>query len=96
MITITYIHDCVFTILTLGDTIDFRGPNGLIIYEGNGKFMIRSNKKSEPIARKFKNIGMIAGGLYRLIFSVIVNNTFRNRNYSYVRKLNPSLLEGIF
>lgn len=54
--------------LKMGDTIDFRGPNGLIIYEGHGKFLVRSNKKSEAIVRKFKNIGMIAGGLLAFIF----------------------------
>ncbi|XP_075998736.1 NADH-cytochrome b5 reductase 2 [Genypterus blacodes] len=48
--------------MAVGDTIDFRGPNGLLVYEGNGKFSIRPDKKSEPKVRKFKHIGMIAGG----------------------------------
>jgi len=48
--------------LKIGDTIDFRGPNGLIVYEGKGKFLVRSDKKSQPIVRKVKNVGMIAGG----------------------------------
>lgn len=48
--------------LNIGDTIEFRGPNGLIVYEGKGKFMVRSNKKSAPIACKIQNVGMIAGG----------------------------------
>lgn len=48
--------------MTIGDTIDFRGPSGLLVYKGNGKFSIRPDKKAEPKSRKFKHIGMIAGG----------------------------------
>lgn len=42
--------------------MDFRGPNGLITYEGNGHFAVRKDKKSEPERRKYKYLGMIAGG----------------------------------
>ncbi|CAD5230720.1 unnamed protein product [Bursaphelenchus xylophilus] len=48
--------------LKIGDTIDFRGPNGLIIYEGKGKFLVRPEKKAHPVVRKVQNVGMIAGG----------------------------------
>ncbi|XP_017284370.1 NADH-cytochrome b5 reductase 2 [Kryptolebias marmoratus] len=48
--------------LSIGDTIDFRGPNGLLIYEGKGVFSIRANKKTEPKVQRFKHVGMIAGG----------------------------------
>uniref|UniRef100_A0A3Q3XMS2 NADH-cytochrome b5 reductase n=1 Tax=Mola mola TaxID=94237 RepID=A0A3Q3XMS2_MOLML len=48
--------------MAIGDTIDFRGPNGLLVYNGNGRISIRADKKSEPKARSFKHIGMIAGG----------------------------------
>jgi len=48
--------------LSIGDTMDFRGPSGMIIYEGNGKFAVRADKKSAPVRRHFKHIGMIAGG----------------------------------
>ncbi|XP_034541831.1 NADH-cytochrome b5 reductase 2 [Notolabrus celidotus] len=48
--------------MAIGDSIDFRGPSGLLIYKGNGHFSIRPDKKSEPKVRKFKHIGMIAGG----------------------------------
>ncbi|XP_030646336.1 NADH-cytochrome b5 reductase 2 isoform X1 [Chanos chanos] len=48
--------------MKIGDTIDFRGPNGLLVYNGNGKFAIRPDKKSEAKVRKFKHVGMIAGG----------------------------------
>ncbi|XP_061628464.1 NADH-cytochrome b5 reductase 2 [Phyllopteryx taeniolatus] len=45
-----------------GDVIDFRGPNGLLVYRGKGQFSIRPDKKSEPRSLKSKHIGMIAGG----------------------------------
>ncbi|XP_038561169.1 NADH-cytochrome b5 reductase 2 [Micropterus salmoides] len=48
--------------MAIGDAIDFRGPNGLLVYKGNGQFAIRPDKKSEPKVRKFKHVGMIAGG----------------------------------
>nr|Q0P487.2 RecName: Full=NADH-cytochrome b5 reductase 2; Short=b5R.2 [Danio rerio] len=48
--------------MKIGDTIDFRGPNGLLVYNGKGKFAIRPDKKSEAEVRKFKHVAMIAGG----------------------------------
>ncbi|VDM65264.1 unnamed protein product [Strongylus vulgaris] len=48
--------------MKIGETIDFRGPSGLIIYKGNGKFAIRPDKKSPPKERIFKSLSMIAGG----------------------------------
>ncbi|XP_056137915.1 NADH-cytochrome b5 reductase 2 [Lampris incognitus] len=48
--------------MAIGDSIDFRGPNGLLVYNGNGKFSIRLDKKSEAKVKKFRHIGMIAGG----------------------------------
>ncbi|KAM5137953.1 NADH-cytochrome b5 reductase 2 [Mantella aurantiaca] len=48
--------------LKIGDTIDFRGPNGLLVYKGKGKFAIRPDKKSESQVKTTKHIGMMAGG----------------------------------
>ncbi|KAJ8374089.1 hypothetical protein SKAU_G00046690 [Synaphobranchus kaupii] len=48
--------------LRIGDTIDFRGPSGLLIYNGKGKFAIKPDKKSEPAIKTAKHLGMIAGG----------------------------------
>uniref|UniRef100_A0A914ZJ24 NADH-cytochrome b5 reductase n=1 Tax=Parascaris univalens TaxID=6257 RepID=A0A914ZJ24_PARUN len=48
--------------LKIGDTIDFRGPSGLIIYEGKGYFAVKPSKTAEAVRRKFINVGMIAGG----------------------------------
>ncbi|KAG9342314.1 hypothetical protein JZ751_016816 [Albula glossodonta] len=48
--------------LRIGDTIDFRGPSGLLVYQGKGKFAIKPDKKSEPVIKTAKHVGMIAGG----------------------------------
>uniref|UniRef100_A0ACB8FQP6 NADH-cytochrome b5 reductase 3 n=1 Tax=Sphaerodactylus townsendi TaxID=933632 RepID=A0ACB8FQP6_9SAUR len=48
--------------LKKGDTIDFRGPSGLLVYKGKGVFAIRPDKKSEPAIKYAKHVGMIAGG----------------------------------
>uniref|UniRef100_A0A8C5E7Z1 NADH-cytochrome b5 reductase n=1 Tax=Gouania willdenowi TaxID=441366 RepID=A0A8C5E7Z1_GOUWI len=48
--------------MAIGDTMDFRGPNGLLVYKGNGQFSIKPDKKSQSKVRKFKHVGMIAGG----------------------------------
>uniref|UniRef100_A0A673K607 NADH-cytochrome b5 reductase n=1 Tax=Sinocyclocheilus rhinocerous TaxID=307959 RepID=A0A673K607_9TELE len=48
--------------LRIGDTIDFRGPSGLLIYKGRGSFAIRPDKKSDPVNKTAKHVGMIAGG----------------------------------
>ena len=48
--------------MKIGDTIEFRGPNGLLVYQGKGKFAIRPDKKSSPVIKTVKSVGMIAGG----------------------------------
>ncbi|XP_053246711.1 NADH-cytochrome b5 reductase 2 isoform X1 [Podarcis raffonei] len=48
--------------MKIGDTIDFRGPNGLLVYKGSGKFSIKPDKKSEARIKFAKHVGMIAGG----------------------------------
>ncbi|XP_073725215.1 NADH-cytochrome b5 reductase 3 [Misgurnus anguillicaudatus] len=48
--------------LRIGDTIDFRGPNGLLVYEGKGSFAIKPDKKSPAVMTTAKHVGMIAGG----------------------------------
>jgi cytochrome-b5 reductase len=42
--------------MQLGDTLDFRGPTGKIIYERDGVFTIHGEKK------QYTNIGCITGG----------------------------------
>ncbi|XP_031469992.1 NADH-cytochrome b5 reductase 2 [Phasianus colchicus] len=48
--------------MKIGDVIDFRGPNGLLVYKGSGTFLIKPDKKSEAQKKFAKHLGMIAGG----------------------------------
>ncbi|XP_062856880.1 NADH-cytochrome b5 reductase 2 isoform X2 [Trichomycterus rosablanca] len=64
--------------MKIGDTIDLRGPNGLLVYNGKGQFAIRPDKKSDAKVRTFKHVGMIAGGtgitpMLQLIRSITAN-----------------------
>uniref|UniRef100_A0A158P9P9 NADH-cytochrome b5 reductase n=1 Tax=Angiostrongylus cantonensis TaxID=6313 RepID=A0A158P9P9_ANGCA len=64
--------------MKIGDTIDFRGPSGLIVYKGHGRFAIHPDKKSPPEERVFKEVGMIAGGtgitpMLQIIRAIIKN-----------------------
>lgn len=66
--------------LKIGDTIDVRGPSGLLVYEGHGQFSIRADKKSEPAIKKYKKVSMIAGGtgvtpMYQLVTAVLRDPT---------------------
>lgn len=35
--------------MKIGDTIDFRGPSGRLIYKGNGKILIKLLRKEPPV-----------------------------------------------
>uniref|UniRef100_A0A669EFW9 NADH-cytochrome b5 reductase n=1 Tax=Oreochromis niloticus TaxID=8128 RepID=A0A669EFW9_ORENI len=48
--------------LRIDDTIDFRGPSGLLVYKGKGVFAIQPDKKSPAEMKTAKHLGMIAGG----------------------------------
>ncbi|KAM9328188.1 NADH-cytochrome b5 reductase 3-like [Pholidichthys leucotaenia] len=48
--------------LRIDDTIDFRGPSGLLVYKGKGVFAIQPEKKLPAEIKKAKHVGMIAGG----------------------------------
>jgi len=48
--------------MAVGDTIDVRGPSGLLQYEGKGSFAIKPDKKSSPSHSKVNRVSMIAGG----------------------------------
>lgn len=49
--------------LPIGDSIDVRGPSGLLIHQGTGLFAIKPDKKSSPFNVAFKKLNMIAGTL---------------------------------
>ncbi|KAM3587368.1 uncharacterized protein V6R79_003369 [Siganus canaliculatus] len=48
--------------LKINDTIDFRGPSGLLVYKGKGVFEIQADKKSAAETKTAKQLGLIAGG----------------------------------
>lgn len=49
--------------LKIGDGIDVNGPHGRLQYFGNGKFEIKSIKKTDPVEKKtVSKVSMIAGG----------------------------------
>uniref|UniRef100_A0A090X8Y1 Putative nadh-cytochrome b5 reductase n=1 Tax=Ixodes ricinus TaxID=34613 RepID=A0A090X8Y1_IXORI len=48
--------------MQIGDTIQVRGPSGLIRYQGRGTFAIKPDKKSAPAPYRATEIAMIAGG----------------------------------
>ncbi|RCN49757.1 oxidoreductase, FAD-binding protein [Ancylostoma caninum] len=64
--------------MKIGETVDFRGPAGPFIYNGNGKFTIRKDKKTPPQERVFETLSMIAGGsgitpMLQIISAVLKN-----------------------
>ena len=50
--------------LNIGESFKFKGPNGRLEYLGNGEFAIKQLKSQggEILTKRYKNIGMIAGG----------------------------------
>lgn len=64
--------------LQIGDTIDVRGPNGLLVYNGRGSFALRPDKKSPPETRKVKHVGMIAGGTGITPMLQIIRHIFKD------------------
>ena len=55
--------------MALGETIDVRGPSGLLEYRGNGTFAIKPDKKSPPNLVTAKKVNMIAGMFVYMGFS---------------------------
>lgn len=48
--------------MTIGDSIDVRGPSGLCVYNGLGIFSIKPDKKSPAKTVDVTHVSMIAGG----------------------------------
>lgn len=48
--------------MNIGDVMDVRGPNGLLIYNGRGNFAIKPDKKSVAKIKPVKRLGKIAFG----------------------------------
>jgi len=64
--------------LPIGDTIDVRGPSGLLEYMGKGVFNIKKDKKSEPEQVEVKKVSMIAGGTGITPMLQIIRAVFRD------------------
>lgn len=47
--------------MKLGETIDVRGPSGLLEYRGRGVFAIKPDKKSQPSLVTAQKVNLIAG-----------------------------------
>lgn len=48
--------------LKIGETVDFRGPSGRLVYKGQGKFSIKILRKDPPVEYNVKKVVMLAGG----------------------------------
>nr|CAG4645048.1 EOG090X0BKI [Leptodora kindtii] len=48
--------------LPIGETIDVRGPSGLLIYKGLGTLAVKPEKKAPASLHSVKKLNMIAGG----------------------------------
>ncbi|XP_058807001.1 NADH-cytochrome b5 reductase 3 isoform X1 [Phymastichus coffea] len=48
--------------LKIGETVDFRGPSGRLVYKGQGKFSIKLLRKEPPTEYTVSKAVMIAGG----------------------------------
>lgn len=64
--------------LPLGDTIDVRGPSGLLEYLGKGVFAVKTDKKADPSKVLAKHVSMIAGGTGITPMLQLVRAVFRD------------------
>jgi len=65
--------------LSIGDTIDMKGPKGHLEYLGNGNFTVKPMGK--PLqSRKATHFGMIAGGTGITPMLQVLHAIFRNEN----------------
>lgn len=48
--------------LKIGETVDFRGPSGRLVYKGHGNFSIKILRKDPPVEYTVKKVVMLAGG----------------------------------
>lgn len=54
--------------LKIGETVDFRGPSGRLIYKGHGKFSIKILRKDPPVEYNVKKVHVF--NLCNYIFSL--------------------------
>ncbi|KAL8594870.1 NADH-cytochrome b5 reductase 2 [Nucella lapillus] len=68
--------------MQVGDYMDFRGPNGLLVYDGKGSFKVRADKKEEPETKVARKVGMIAGGTGITPMLQLVRQVFKDSDDS--------------
>jgi len=64
--------------LAIGDSIDVRGPSGLLVYQGRGVFEIKEDKKGEAKEVNAGQVSMIAGGTGITPMLQLVRAVFRD------------------
>jgi len=70
-----YVND-----MSIGQTIDVRGPSGKLIYNGRGEFSIRPDKKSPNNTVQVKRVNMIAGGSGITPMLQIIKAVFKDKS----------------
>jgi len=70
-----YVND-----MSIGQTIDVRGPSGKLIYNGRGEFSIRADKKSPSNTVQVKRVNMIAGGSGITPMLQIIKAVFKDKS----------------
>ena len=64
--------------LSLGDSVDVRGPSGLLVYSGRGKFKVKADKNGEGKEVVVRQVSMIAGGTGITPMLQIIRAVFRD------------------
>lgn len=64
--------------MEIGETIDVRGPSGLLVYQSAGTFAIKPDKKSTAKTVKAAKVSMIAGGTGITPMLQLITDVFRN------------------
>jgi len=64
--------------MNIGDSIDVRGPSGLLVYKGRGVFDIKEDKKGASKEVQVKQVSMIAGGTGITPMLQLVRAVFRD------------------
>uniref|UniRef100_A0A915IBK5 Cytochrome-b5 reductase n=1 Tax=Romanomermis culicivorax TaxID=13658 RepID=A0A915IBK5_ROMCU len=72
--------------MKIGDKIDFRGPSGLLVYNGRGEFAIKPNKKQAQVLKHATRVGLIAGGtVVDLCYPFLNHNSVINdKSYNHI------------
>ncbi|KRZ06977.1 NADH-cytochrome b5 reductase 2 [Trichinella zimbabwensis] len=84
--------------LKIGDSINIRGPSGLLTYNGRGRFAIKASKKADPVQKKYKKVAMLAGGsgitpMYQLIKASLADSYDKLEMYLiYANKSEQDIL----